>query len=70
MLYFDQFLDSKWFFVTPNDFFDPQKCGIYCSKIRLFSDFAVRMVKQENFLKVVNLSFEVRFAKYYHFVLH
>ena len=70
MLYFDQFLDSKWVFLTPNDFFYPQKCGIYCSEIRFFSDFAVRMVKQENLLKVVNLSFEVRFAKYYHFVLH
>ena len=70
MLYFDQFLDSKWVFLTPNDFFYQQKCGIYCSEIRFFSDFAVRMVKQENLIKVVNLSFEVRFAKYYHFVLH
>ena len=69
MLYFDQFLDSKWLFLTPNDFFYPQKCGICCSEIRFFSDFAVRMVKQENLIKVVNLSFEVRFAKYYHFVL-
>ena len=55
MLYFDLCTDFKLFFLTPKDFFYPENCRIYCYKYFCFSDFAGRMIKQENFLNVVDL---------------
>ena len=36
----------------------------------LMKDFVVKIVQQENFLHVVDLSFDERFAEYYCFSLH
>ena len=52
MLYIDQFSDFESFFLTPNDSFYPE---IRIKKLCCSSEFAVRMVKQENFINVVEL---------------
>ena len=44
-------------------------CRTCYYKIAFFADFSVKMVKPENFLNVADFSFDVRFAKYYHFSL-
>ena len=40
------------------------------TKYICFSDFALKKVKQQNFLNYVDLSFDERFMKYHHFSLH
>ena len=35
-----------------------------------FPDFFVKMVKQDNFLDAIDVSFDERFPKCYHFKLH
>ena len=70
MLYFDEFTDFKLFLLAPNDFFVLRIVEYIATKYVCCSDFALRLVKQGNFLDVADLSFDVRFAKYYHFSLN
>ena len=55
------FLILSDLFLTPIAFFCPE--NIIFTKYVCCSDIAVRMVKQENFINVVNLLFDVRFVK-------
>ena len=56
--------------MTSNDFVYPEDSlwNMLLQNI-CFPDFPVKMVKQENFLHVVDLLFDERFVKYYHFSL-
>ena len=56
-----------------DNFYHPTKTldVIFLSFFSFFKDrFCCRMVKQRNFLHVVDLSFDARFVKHYQFSLH
>lgn len=56
-------------FLAPNEMiFLSSKLSVeHITKYICFSDFAVEMVKQDNFFNGVDLSFDKIFAKNYHF---
>ena len=63
LLIFKDFFESQWILILK------LSVEYIVTKYVCFLDFSVKMIKHENFLIVVDLTFDEIFAKYYHFSL-